>query len=46
MASTLKALVAVSLLSFIAACAQRGTDDVAAVAVPITSEPVFTGKYN
>jgi hypothetical protein len=45
MASTLKALVAVSLLSFIAACAQRGTD-VAAVAVPITSEPVFTGKYN
>ena len=49
MASTIKALVAVSILSIIAACSQRGEPDVVipvAVASPVTVEPVFTGKYN
>ena len=51
MSKTIKSVVAVSLLAFVAACG--GSDSAGDVEefvvidpVPVTIEPTFTGKYN
>lgn len=36
-------LLALSLVAFVAACAKQ--EDVVVVDDPVTTEPVFTGKY-
>lgn len=38
-----KALLAVALVAFVAACAKK--EEVVYVEQPVTAEPVYTGKY-
>jgi hypothetical protein len=44
MSSTTRALLALSLVAIVAACAKK-QEEVVYVDEPVTAEPVYTGKY-
>lgn len=44
MSNVVKAVLALGLVSFVAACAPKQTEEVVYVE-PVTAEPVYTGKY-
>ena len=50
MSKSIKSLMAVSLLALVAACGANDAGDVEEFVVvdpvPVTVEPVYTGKYN
>lgn len=43
MSKTVRAVVALSLVAFVAACAKK--EEPVYVAEPVSQEPVYTGKY-
>jgi len=45
MSKTVKSILALSLVAFTAACAQPQEEYVVVEPAPITTEPVYTGKY-
>lgn len=46
MSKTIKGLLAISLVAFVAACAQQAEEEFVVVdPEPISVEPVHTGKY-
>jgi hypothetical protein len=45
MSSTKITLMAVFLVAFVAACTPKQTEEVVYVEEPVTTEPVYTGKY-
>lgn len=46
MSKSVKALLALSLVAFVAACAQQAEEEYVMVdPEPISSEPAYTGKY-
>ncbi|SLN64532.1 hypothetical protein PEL8287_03558 [Roseovarius litorisediminis] len=46
MSNSIKSLLAISLVAFVAACAQQAEDEFVVVdPEPISVEPVHTGKY-
>lgn len=45
MSKTLKSVLAISMVAFIAACAQQEEEFVVVEPEPISEEPVYTGKY-
>ena len=45
MSKTVKGLLALSMVAFIAACAQQEEEFVVVEPEPISSEPEYTGKY-
>jgi len=45
MSKSIRVLFALSMVAFIAACAPK-KDEVVFVDEPVSTEPVFTGKFN
>ncbi len=45
MSKAVKSILALSLVSFVAACAQQEEEVIVVDPEPITTEPVYTGKY-
>lgn len=45
MSSTMRIILALAVTGFVAACAKTTTEEVVYVDAPVTSEPVYTGKY-
>lgn len=45
MSKTIKAFVAVSLVAFVAACAQQQEEETMVAEEEVTEETVYTGKY-
>ncbi|MFN3972236.1 MAG: hypothetical protein ACK4GO_16385 [Gemmobacter sp.] len=43
MSSTTRAVMALALVAFVAACAKK--EEVVYVDAPVSAEPVYTGKY-
>lgn len=45
MSKTVKSVLALGLVAFLAACAEKEEEYVVVEPEPISSEPVYTGKY-
>ena len=44
--SSIKIILSLVMVAFVAACAGQAVEDVVYVDEPVTVEPTFTGKYN
>ncbi|MES2667225.1 MAG: hypothetical protein V4712_14100 [Pseudomonadota bacterium] len=45
MSKSTKFVLALSLVAFVAACAKKVEEEVVYVDEPVSTEPVYTGKY-
>jgi len=44
MSNSIKSILAIGLVAFVAACAQQAEEEFVVVE-PVTTEPAYTGKY-
>ena len=45
MSSTLRIVLAMAVVGFVAACAKKTEEEVVYIDTPVSVEPVYTGKY-